>query len=79
MTMFHGQPNDSSAPPNLHWGHIAVYYLVQQMHRWERFVFRFDKGFGSIAALKSITGLCPECAVLLSYKYADGYRLRASA
>ncbi|KAJ6571487.1 hypothetical protein B0H19DRAFT_937098 [Mycena capillaripes] len=58
MTMFHGQP-DLSTPPNLHWGHIAVYYLVQQMHRWERFVFRFDKGFGSIAALKSITGSAP--------------------
>lgn len=57
MTMFHGQPESTSAP-NLHWGHIAVYYLVQQMHRWERFVFRFDKGFGSIAALKSITGPC---------------------
>ncbi|KAJ7460090.1 hypothetical protein B0H11DRAFT_167410 [Mycena galericulata] len=58
MTMFHGQP-ESGSPPNLHWGHIAVYYLVQQMHRWERFVFRFDKGFGSIAALKSITGSAP--------------------
>ncbi|KAJ7135811.1 hypothetical protein C8R44DRAFT_389014 [Mycena epipterygia] len=61
MAMFHGQPEGlgSSSPPNLHWGHIAVYYLVQQMHRWERFVFRFDKGFGSIAALKSITGSAP--------------------
>ncbi|KAJ7152599.1 hypothetical protein C8R43DRAFT_1189533 [Mycena crocata] len=62
MTMYHGQPEglgSSSSPPNLHWGHIAVYYLVQQMHRWERFVFRFDKGFGSIAALKSITGSAP--------------------
>ncbi|KAJ6614761.1 hypothetical protein B0H10DRAFT_1802848 [Mycena sp. CBHHK59/15] len=63
MSMFQS-PHDalggaSSAPPNLHWGHIAVYYLVQQMHRWERFVFRFDKGFGSIAALKSITGSAP--------------------
>ncbi|KAJ7362237.1 hypothetical protein DFH08DRAFT_731585, partial [Mycena albidolilacea] len=45
--------------PNQHWGHIAVYYLVQQMHRWERFVFRFDKGFGSIGALKSISGPAP--------------------
>ncbi|KAJ7937595.1 hypothetical protein B0H13DRAFT_2176493 [Mycena leptocephala] len=56
--MFHGQP-ESVSPPHLHWGHIAVYYLVRQMHRWERFVFRFDKGFGSIAALKSITGSAP--------------------
>ncbi|KAJ6529133.1 hypothetical protein DFH09DRAFT_155579 [Mycena vulgaris] len=61
MPIFHGQPEGlgSSSAPNLHWGHIAVYYLVQQMHRWERFVFRFDKGFGSIAALKSITGSAP--------------------
>ncbi|KAJ7686212.1 hypothetical protein B0H17DRAFT_985287 [Mycena rosella] len=62
MAMYHGQEglgSSASGPPNLHWGHIAVYYLVQQMHRWERFVFRFDKGFGSIAALKSITGSAP--------------------
>ncbi|KAK7046657.1 D-ser-dehydrat domain-containing protein [Favolaschia claudopus] len=58
IAMVHGQP-DMSAQPNLHWGHIAVYYLVQQMHRWERFVFRFDKSFGSITALKSITGSAP--------------------
>ncbi|KAJ7096613.1 hypothetical protein B0H15DRAFT_773923 [Mycena belliarum] len=63
IPMFHGHPEGSGSvaggPSNLHWGHIAVYYLVQQMHRWERFVFRFDKGFGSIAALKSITGSAP--------------------
>ncbi|KAJ6476913.1 hypothetical protein C8R45DRAFT_1008237 [Mycena sanguinolenta] len=59
MVALHGQQPDLSVPPNLHWGHIAVYYLVQQMHRWERFVFRFDKGFGSLAALKSITGPAP--------------------
>ncbi|KAF8193255.1 hypothetical protein K438DRAFT_1829361 [Mycena galopus ATCC 62051] len=59
MLAFHGQQADIGLPPNLHWGHIAVYYLVQQMHRWERFVFRFDKGFGSIAALKSISGPAP--------------------
>ncbi|KAJ7190712.1 hypothetical protein GGX14DRAFT_603767, partial [Mycena pura] len=57
MPMYHSQPDSSS--PNLHWGHIAIYYLVQQMYRWERFVFRFDKGFGSMAALKSITGSAP--------------------
>ncbi len=41
---------------NMHWGHIAFYYLVEQMHRWERFVFRFDKQFTSIGALKAIEG-----------------------
>jgi len=41
---------------SLHWGHIAIYYLVEQMHRWERFVFRFDKQFISMGALKSISG-----------------------
>ncbi|KDQ60408.1 hypothetical protein JAAARDRAFT_125747 [Jaapia argillacea MUCL 33604] len=42
-----------------HWGHIAIFYLVEQMHRWERFVFRFDKHFTSLGALKSITGDAP--------------------
>lgn len=41
---------------SMHWGHIAIFYLVGQMHRWERFVFRFDKQFTSMAALKSIAG-----------------------
>ncbi|OJT12557.1 hypothetical protein TRAPUB_10881 [Trametes pubescens] len=44
---------------NMHWGHIAFYYLVEQMHRWERFVFRFDKQFASISALKSVEGDAP--------------------
>jgi hypothetical protein len=43
----------------MHWGHIAMFYLVGQIHRWERFVFRFDKQFSSMAALKSITGDAP--------------------
>ncbi|KAL0581575.1 hypothetical protein V5O48_000504 [Marasmius crinis-equi] len=42
-----------------HWGWIAMFYLVEQMQRWERFVFRFDKQFNSIAALKSINGEAP--------------------
>ncbi|KAK0445137.1 hypothetical protein EV421DRAFT_1890378 [Armillaria borealis] len=41
------------------WGFVAVYYLVEQMHRWERFVFRFDRQFPSMLALKSITGDAP--------------------
>ena len=52
-------PADRSSPPSrtsMHWGYIAVYYLVEQMHRWQRFVFRFDKHFSSMSALKSITG-----------------------
>ncbi|KAI0650397.1 hypothetical protein C8Q79DRAFT_998253 [Trametes meyenii] len=44
---------------NMHWGHIAFYYLVEQMHRWDRFVFRFDKQFASIGALKAIEGDAP--------------------
>ncbi|KAH9854999.1 hypothetical protein C2E23DRAFT_867092 [Lenzites betulinus] len=44
---------------NMHWGHIAFYYLVEQMPRWERFVFRFDKQFASIGALKSVEGDAP--------------------
>ncbi|KAK7683198.1 hypothetical protein QCA50_013871 [Cerrena zonata] len=42
-----------------HWGYIAFYYLVEHMHRWERFMFRFDKHFPSIQALKSILGDAP--------------------
>ena len=41
----------------MHWGHIAFFYLVEQMHRWERFVFRFDKQFASLSALKGINGM----------------------
>lgn len=40
-----------------HWGHVAIFYLVAQMHRWRRFVFRFDKQFASMVALKSIAGV----------------------
>lgn len=47
-----------------HWGHIAFYYLTEQMHRWERFVFRFDRQFGSISALKSITGKLQRCKLV---------------
>lgn len=53
--------NDRTAPAqsrtSLHWGHIAIFYLVEQMHRWERFIFRFDKQFTSMGALKSISGV----------------------
>ncbi|KAF9652297.1 hypothetical protein BDM02DRAFT_3153761 [Thelephora ganbajun] len=44
---------------SLHWGHIAFYYMVDQMHRWERFIFRFDKQFASVTALKSVIGDAP--------------------
>ncbi|KAF8641799.1 hypothetical protein AX16_009780 [Volvariella volvacea WC 439] len=43
----------------MHWGHIVFFYLVEQMHRWERFIFRFDKIFSSIRALRSISGPAP--------------------
>ena len=41
---------------NMHWGYIALYYLVEHMRRWRRFVFRFERPFVSMAALKSIVG-----------------------
>ncbi|KAL0958467.1 hypothetical protein HGRIS_000606 [Hohenbuehelia grisea] len=44
---------------SMHWAHIAIFYLVEQMPRWERFVFRFDKQFTSAGALRSITGDAP--------------------
>lgn len=49
-----GQPSPRGAAAQ--WGHVAVYYLVQQLHRWERFVFRCDKQFTSMSALKAIMG-----------------------
>ena len=49
--------NTSRSRGSTHWGHIAFYYLTEQMHRWTRFVFRFDKQFSSISALKSIAGM----------------------
>ncbi|KAI9444202.1 hypothetical protein H4582DRAFT_2109346 [Lactarius indigo] len=49
----------SQSRASSHWGHIAIYYLVEQMHRWERFVFRFDRQFPSWQALKSVSGPAP--------------------
>ncbi|KAH7924933.1 hypothetical protein BV22DRAFT_1012275 [Leucogyrophana mollusca] len=58
-----GSASPSSRTPqaqrSIHWGHIAIFYLIEQMHRWQRFVFRFDKQFSSISALKSISGDAP--------------------
>jgi hypothetical protein len=48
-----------------HWGHIVIYYLVEQMHRWERFVFRFDRQFPSWQALKSVSGASSAPAYLI--------------
>lgn len=48
--------SQSKTKKNTHWGHIAFFYLVEQMHRWERFVFRYDKQFSSSGALKAIEG-----------------------
>lgn len=43
------------SPTNSSWGHIVLFYLSEQMHRWKRFVFRFDRQFDSMSALKNIT------------------------
>lgn len=50
-----------------------MFYLVGQMHRWRRFVFRFDKQFSSMAALKSITGGCDNlvCKVFVNRSIGD--------
>ncbi|KAF8189413.1 hypothetical protein BJ912DRAFT_850688 [Pholiota molesta] len=53
------RPVNAISRVSMHWGHIAFFYLVEQMHRWERFVFRFDKQFTSMGALKSINGEAP--------------------
>ncbi|KAI0795387.1 hypothetical protein C8Q75DRAFT_745737 [Abortiporus biennis] len=51
------QPTRSRA--SLHWGYVAFYYLAEQMHRWERFIFRFNRHFSSIGALSNIVGDTP--------------------
>lgn len=38
------------------WGHIVFFYLSQQMHRWKRFVFRFERKFDSLKALQYLSG-----------------------
>jgi hypothetical protein len=38
------------------WAHVAMFYLIEQMHRWKRFVFKYDHHFPSVAALKAISG-----------------------
>ncbi|EKM56947.1 uncharacterized protein PHACADRAFT_27714 [Phanerochaete carnosa HHB-10118-sp] len=54
------QVSQTSRPSSgMHWGYITFYYLMQQMHRWERFVFRFDRQFASINALKTMMGDAP--------------------
>ncbi|RDB27535.1 hypothetical protein Hypma_003789 [Hypsizygus marmoreus] len=55
----HHHSSERPSRSSLHWGHIAIYYLAEQMHRWERFIFRFDKHFTSMGALKSINGDAP--------------------
>lgn len=54
-----GERGSSTSRSSMHWGHIAFFYLVEQMHRWERFIFRFDRQFTSMGALKSINGDAP--------------------
>ncbi|KAG6901920.1 hypothetical protein C0995_006630 [Termitomyces sp. Mi166 len=61
LSMHHpgDRPTARQSRSSLHWGHIAIYYLAEQMHRWERFIFRFDRQFASMSALKSISGDAP--------------------
>lgn len=51
----HG-PQAPRSRGSIHWGHIAFFYLAEQMHRWKRFVFRFDRQFSSMEALKCVSG-----------------------
>lgn len=51
--MMQGTRDSRTSPAS--WGHIAMFYLTEQMHRWKRFVFRFEKSFESMAALKTIS------------------------
>ncbi|KAH8097078.1 hypothetical protein BXZ70DRAFT_944188 [Cristinia sonorae] len=55
----HSASSQSKSRASLHWGYIAFFYLTEQMHRWERFVFRFDRKFPSFAALRNVAGDAP--------------------
>ncbi|KAL4068432.1 hypothetical protein V8B97DRAFT_1873059, partial [Scleroderma yunnanense] len=55
-----GSPPPTPPPNrNMHWGYIVLYYLVEHMRRWRRFIFKFERPFVSMAALKSIVGDAP--------------------
>lgn len=56
VSSWHHVCQHSRTTGGMHWGYIAFFYLMQQMHRWERFVFRFDRQFSSINALKGMSG-----------------------
>ncbi|KAG6331874.1 hypothetical protein ID866_7217 [Astraeus odoratus] len=50
---------EQSVQRNTHWGWVALYFLVEHIRRWRRFVLRFERPFVSMAALKSIIGDAP--------------------
>lgn len=54
-----GNGTGVSNKPNVYWAHIAFYYLIEQMPRWQMFVFRCDKAFKAMTALASINGVAP--------------------
>lgn len=60
-------PSTTVNRPTIHWAHIAIYYLVEQMPRWERFIFRYDKAFKSMTALASIAGKPTSAPVFLFF------------
>ncbi|KAH8115898.1 hypothetical protein DFH11DRAFT_1688140 [Phellopilus nigrolimitatus] len=66
----------NQSPTSSSWGHIAVYYLAEQMHRWKRFVFRFDRQFDSMAALRNISRDAP---MLEEFEVSCGEPLRSDA
>ena len=55
-----GNGTGVSNKPNVYWAHIAFYHLIEleQMPRWQMFVFRCDKAFKAMTALASINGEC---------------------
>ncbi|KAL4073399.1 hypothetical protein J3A83DRAFT_4090975 [Scleroderma citrinum] len=59
MPLPHSPAELWSTTRNMHWGYIVLYYLVEHMRRWRRFIFKFERPFVSMAALKSIVGDAP--------------------
>ncbi|EJD05622.1 uncharacterized protein FOMMEDRAFT_118794 [Fomitiporia mediterranea MF3/22] len=70
------QSNKNQSPTSSSWGHIVLFYLAEQMHRWKRFVFRFDRQFDSVSALRNIARDAP---LLEEFEVSCGEPLRSEA
>ncbi|KAL5521523.1 hypothetical protein ACEPAF_2271 [Sanghuangporus sanghuang] len=73
-TISHWRTRNQSSLTSSSWGHITMFYLAEQMHRWKRFVFRFDRQFDSMAALRNIVRDAP---LLEEFEISSGEPVRS--